>query len=545
MKEPKKRQGTLYQFVLKTWLSYIYLTKIQVRFKNASDFHILKQSFLKRKGKETKQLFFSLGGIYIKIGQFLSNLFHILPEEYLWELQDLQDKVPPKSFIEFSEGWALDHSQKLHEVFSDISETAYASASTAQVHTGFHNGRKVAIKVLYKGIKEEAEGDLKAICRVIWFIDTFVVKISGKEVISQLKEMIRLELNLKNELEALVRTKELFQNEKDFYFPEPILEFCTKNVLVTEFVEGKKIYELSPNFSPNKKNPYLQKLIRAYIIMLFEHRFYHADPHPGNLIFLESGEVCFIDFGAVQSVTIEETKILEKILIGAMRRDYHLIAECLIDLGAVTESLEKEELVQIIKYSLSKLSRILSNTSDFRNIGLETLRPMEDLRFLKEIQVSLKRLFSSLKLPANFLSLHRVLALLLGNFSYLDPTHSIFEYAEKPFSTIVLKGGSLKKLWRDEGEEMLSSLFALPKELNDLLYKINRGEFPPKEGGTSRNTILLEILTFGLLGSIFFFFGMYYAEKSWKEPSLLFYILSGLSFWSLAKSGLMYWKIKQ
>ncbi len=89
----------------------------------------------------------------------------------------------------------------------------------------------------------------------------------------------------------------------------------------------------------------------------------------------------FYRFGAVQSVTIEETKILEKILIGAMRRDYHLIAECLIDLGAVTESLEKEELVQIIKYSLSKLSRILSNTSDFRNIGFETYVPWKTYVF--------------------------------------------------------------------------------------------------------------------------------------------------------------------
>lgn len=544
MKENKKRSSVIYRFVFLTWIQYLVLCKIRKRFLSEPNFITQKQNFLRVKGKEAKLIFFTLGGVYIKIGQFLSNLFHVLPEEFLWELQDLQDKVPPKDFLEFEEGWKLDHKKPLNEVFTNISKVAYASASTAQVHVGYLDSKKVAIKVLYKGIESEATLDLTTISRVIWFVDKFVFKISGKEVIHQLKEMIALELDLRNELKALLRTKELFVSEKDFYFPEPILDYCSQHVLVTEFIEGKKIYELAILESSSKKNPNLEKLIRAYILMIFEFRYYHADPHPGNLIFMETGELCFIDFGAVQSISLEETKILERILLGSMRKDYHLIAECLIDLGAVTEDLKKEELVQIIKYSLTKLSRILANTNHYRNLGLDTLKPGEDLRFLKEIQVSLKRLFSSLKLPPNFLSLHRVLALLLGNFSFLDPSRSIFDYAEKPFSSIVLKGSSLKKLWREEGEEMFSSLFALPKELNDLLYKINRGEFPWKKEEGKETTVLLEILTFGTLGSIFFFFGMYYAEKSWKEPSLLFYILSGLSFWSLAKSSLKYWKFK-
>lgn len=309
---------------------------------------------------------------------------------------------------------------------------------------------------------------------------------------------------------------------------------------MTEFVEGKKIYEIEPLDSYTKKNPNLEKLIRAYILMIFEYRFFHADPHPGNLIFMETGELCFIDFGAVQSISEEETRILERILIGAMRKDYHLITESLFELGAVTESLSKEELIQIVKYSLEKLNRILDSTDHFRNISFDTLRPAEDLRFLKEIQVSLKRLLSSLKLPPNFLSLHRVLALLLGNSSYLDPTRSMIEYAEKPFSQIVLKGSSLKKLWKDEGEEFITSLFSLPKELNEFLYKWNRGEFQTPDSSRKEELRLKEIFTFGALGSIFFFFGMYYSEKFWKEPSILFYILSGLSFWSLAKSSLSY-----
>ncbi|PKA25668.1 ABC1 kinase family protein [Leptospira meyeri] len=544
MNSKKNRSASIYLYVIKTWIEHLILTKFKKKFNSELKYETLRIQFLKQKGKEIKNLFFVMGGVYIKIGQFISNLFHILPEEFLWELQDLQDKIPPREFKEIDERWLRDYGKSMEMIFTNLDKSSYASASTAQVHIGYYNGKKVAIKTLYPKIEEDAVRDLKTISRVIWLIDRFVFKVSAKEVNEQLNTMIRSELDLRGELKNLKYTKQLFALEKDFYFPNPIEELCNKHTLVTEFVEGKKIYEIDPFESHTKKNPNLEKLIRAYILMIFEYRFFHADPHPGNLIFMETGELCFIDFGAVQSISEEETRILERILIGAMRKDYHLITESLFELGAVTESLSKEELIQIVKYSLEKLNRILESTDHFRNISFETLRPAEDLRFLKEIQVSLKRLLSSLKLPPNFLSLHRVLALLLGNSSYLDPTRSMIDYAEKPFSQIVLKGSSLKKLWKDEGEEFITSLFSLPKELNEFLYKWNRGEFQTPDSSRKEELRLKEIFTFGALGSIFFFFGMYYSEKFWKEPSLLFYILSGLSFWSLAKASLSYWKQK-
>lgn len=544
MKSKQNRSISIYSFVLKTYFQYLILSKISKRVLSKEKFDTKRVSFLKQKGIETKHLFFQLGGVYIKIGQFLSNLFHILPEEYLWELQDLQDKIPPRDFYSIDARWQMDYGKSMNQFFTSLDTNSYASASTAQVHIGYYQEKKVAIKTLYPGIEETAKSDLGTISKVIWFVDRFVVRVSGKEVVDQLQSMIHAELDLRTELKNLKILKQMFALEKDFYIPNPVEELCNRHTLVTEFVEGKKIYELDLDLAPTKRSLHLEKLIRAYILMIFEYRFFHADPHPGNLIFMETGELCLIDFGAVQSISEEETQILERILVGSMRKDYHLVSESLMALGAVTDSLSKEELTQIVKYSLEKLNRILADTNHFRNLSFDTLKPGEDLRFLKEIQVSLKRLLSSLKLPPNFLSLHRVLALLLGNSSYLDPTRSMIEYAEKPFSQIVLKGSSLKRLWKDEGEEFLTSLFSLPKELNEFLYKWNRGEFTKPDHLKSEELRLREILTFGFLGSLFFFFGMYYAEKSWKEPSIIFYILSGLSFWSLAKSSLSYWKQK-
>lgn len=538
------RSLLVYSFVIKTWLRYYILSKLQRRFLSETNWEIRKKIFFKKKGREAKHIFFQLGGVYIKIGQFVSNLFHILPEEFLWELQELQDKVPPRPFSEIVSRWSQNFSVPMHEIFANLNEVAHASASTAQVHIGYYKEKKVAIKILYNGIEDQAKSDLKTIKRVIWFFDRLVLSISGKEVSSQLEEMISTELDLRNELRYLKRTKQAFLAEKDFVFPEPVSEFCTKSILVTEFIEGKKIYDFKPEELIAKRNPYLEKMIRAYLLMIFEFRFFHADPHPGNLIFLESGQLCFIDFGAVQEISGDETRLLEKLLLGAMRKDYHLMADTLYELGAVNDHLGKEELCKILKYSMDKLNHILLTTKNFRNLSWDTLKPGDDLRFLKEIQVSLKFLFKSLKLPPNFLSLHRVLALLLGNFSYLDPNRSLFEYAEKPFSQIVLKGSSLRKRWRDEGEEILASSLSLPKELYEFLYQLNRGEFvfqwtEDKKVG-NKQLLLREQFTYGVLGSVFFYFGIYYAEKSWKEPSLLFYILAGIAFWSFARAAWSY-----
>ncbi|GBF49140.1 ABC1 family protein [Leptospira ryugenii] len=534
----------VYLFVLKTWFQYYLKTKFQKPFLSESNWKKKKSNFFQIKGKEAKFIFFRLGGIYLKIGQFLSNLFHILPEEFIWELQDLQDKVPPKDFDEIQKRWLEQFPEPISSYFDTFTEESYASASTAQVHIAHYQGKKVAVKVLYPGIEKEARDDLDTIDTILRWFDFWVLPISATEISTQLRDIVEQELDLRNELQCLTRTKELFQNEKDFVFPDPILDLCKRSILVTEFIEGKKIYDFPPESNGNKKNSYLDKLMRAYLLMIFEHRFFHADPHPGNLIFLETGEICFIDFGAVQTLSANDIGFLEKFLISAIKKDYHLMADTLYQMDAVKDSLAKEDLLQILKYSLDKLQQIMQTTKNYRNLGWETLKPMEDLRFLQEIQLSLRSLFRSLKLPPNFLSLHRVLALLLGNFSYLDPHRSIFEYAEKPFSQIVLKGSHLKRKWKEEGEETFSSLFSLPKELYDFFYKFNRGEVVFRtsmdEQQFKKQILLREQMTFGVLAALFFYFGILYSEKGWKEPSMLFFLFSGVSFWSLAKAAWVY-----
>ncbi len=525
---------------------YLYCVAVYIRYKWLSfssyffpkkDWERKRSHFFQREGKRAKILFFRLGGIYIKLGQFLSNLFHILPEEFLWELQELQDKVPAHPFPEVEKRWNLHFSKKIHEVFDSFEPEAIASASIGQVHVGFFQGKKVAIKILYPGIEAEADQDLRTVKRVLYFFELLIFHISQKEVAEQLETMIREELNLKLEYSNLKKAKTFFQRELDFFIPEPISEFCTSTILVTEFVEGKRFKDLTIDQFKGKKNPYVDKLIKAYILMVFDYRFYHADPHPGNLILMDDGRLSFIDFGAVQEVTRTEAMLIERIVFNYMQRDYYDMAEAFYELGAVKDTMAKKDLVKILEHSMEKLRRLLFSVDNFRNISWEVLKPEEDLLFLKEIQFSIRDLMGFLRLPPRFLTLHRVLALLLGIVSQADPRRSLVDYAEKPFYSIVWKGTSRwRKKWQEEGEEILSRFLSFPKEAHEYFFRKNREDEPDISPFTHRGIILQEQLTYGVLGSLFFYFGNYYSEKPWKEVAILFFCVSGLSFFAFAKA---------
>jgi len=528
-----------YFFGLWMLLQYYFLSQVLVRFSFGS-WEVKRSAFFRKKGQQTRDLFLELGGVYIKLGQFLSNLFHVFPEEFLKELEILQDKVPPHPFSEMEKRWGATHSQSLRETFPDIETIPIASASIGQVHRASWNGRAIAIKILYPGIEAQTEKDLKTIHRLLYLFETFVFAISYNEVSSQLQEMIRGEVNFKHELQNLNKMRKLFAKDPEILIPEPILEFCTSSVLVTEFVFGFRFRDLLPEKPGSRKNPYFEKLIKAYMAMFFEFRFFHADPHPGNLILLEDGRLCFIDFGAVQEISLLESELIEKILLSGARQDYITMAEGLYELKAVKPNLSKEKLIPILQFSMERLRSLMEQTDSFRNLDWEVLNPQEGLVFLQEIQVGFRELMRSLALPPKFLTIHRVLALLLGISSYVDPYKSFLVYAEKPFyQTLAKTGRNRGQRWKEQGEGLLSQLLALPKEALLFFSMQNSQRLPEKE---TKQTSLVEQFVYGILGSVFFFFGSFYTEKSWKETGILFFCMAGLAFWSFAKVSIRFWR---
>ncbi|MCZ8237532.1 MAG: AarF/UbiB family protein [Leptospiraceae bacterium] len=459
----------LFSFFIAIQLYFHYT--IYKKFLNERSFELATKNKWSKISIQTKNKILNLGGIYIKLGQFLSNLNHLLPEEFIEPMQELQDRVPSKSYLEIFKRLELELGMSPEKFFDFIDKQALASASTAQVHFGRYKGRDVAIKVLYPGIEESILKDLKVIYHILKWINNLLISFPYQELFDQLHSLVQQEMDLSLERANTIEMRELFKNDPHIRIPLTLLDLPTKSILVTEFIYGLKITD--PKFlakNQKEKSTIADHLIQAYIKMVFRFRFFHADPHPGNFIIEPDGKICFIDFGAVARITPQEEEALVMILSSSLRSDYQGMVQGFDYLGILKPQTNRKNLIAIIEYSMQKMRRILSNIESFQNISLDVLNLKEDKIFLKKIQTSIHDLIAELNLPANYISLQRVLAQLVGNLALLDPNKSIFDYSERPFRELVLNGKnrlSLDFLW----ETFQALALEINRKLNELFNK--------------------------------------------------------------------------
>ena len=502
-----------------------------------------EEAIYSKLGKDCKELFLNLGGVYIKLGQFLSNMGHILPDYFISAFQDLQDRIPPHSFEEIKLRFYKETGKNIEEVFPEIAKSPLAAASTAQVYQAKLGDEKVVIKILYPGIEKLVEKDLRTILFVMKRINRYLVTYDYKQIHSEVATIITREMDLSEEAKSIEKMANFFASEKDYVFPAVYHDYTTKGILVTKFIEGVKISETRSVAKRNaKKSRPLDLLVRAYILMVFQYRFFHADPHSGNLIYTTDGKLCFIDFGAVSEVTEITAVSLKKIISSAMSKDYYGVIEGMEEMGFFDKNVNKEKLEQIVKFAIEKLERFITNTDFFRNISIEQLNPEEAYIFLKGINSSLSDILKIARVPSNYVMLERTLGLIMGNIAILDPYRSVFDYGENYFQTIAVgDSGILEKMMNEEGKELLATSLLIPGELHKALLTLNRGRFVIHNKDVEKQTEVIYLLgtqtlyTVVTIASIYF--GNYFlGSLNNQYASLFFYSIGALSGLSLLVS---------
>ncbi|EMJ97778.1 ABC1 kinase family protein [Leptospira alstonii] len=511
----------------------------------------VQEKFFRTLGEDCRNFFLSMGGVYIKLGQYLGNLSHIFPDSFTESLQDLQDRVPPHPFPEIEERFRGEFGKEITKVFPDIQNVPEASASTAQVHVASIGGQKVAVKVLYPGIETLIAKDLKNIRSFLKRINRYLFRFEYKKIHEEITYLVTRETDLKLEADSYDRMRQLFAEEPDYVFPKVIRQFSGKSVLVTEFIEGVKITRATPVFKGQAKSRPVELLVRAYVLMIFQYRFYHADPHPGNLIYTPDEKLCFIDFGAVGEMDSTKVFALKKIFLCAIVKDYFGVVDGLEEIGALSASADPGKLEEVVRYSLEKLGRFVADTDYFRNLSLDKIHTREDRLFLKEINSSLKEIFRMIQIPENFIFLERVLGLLVGITAILDPYRTVLDYGEKPFRIVATgKEGGLEFLLLNEDKNLLGNTLSIPGEFYKVLQNINRGRQGIQLREVERHTRKMYVLGHQVLYGGFLIagihFGNYYLEKgmemqSWGcfATSCLFGLVLIYSFWKnkLKKKG--------
>jgi predicted unusual protein kinase regulating ubiquinone biosynthesis (AarF/ABC1/UbiB family) len=313
------------------------------------------------------------------------------------------------------------------ELFRDIDEAPLAAASLGQVHVGhLKDGRKVAIKFLYPGIRGVIAVDMRVLRLAIHVYQWFLPIGKIERVHEQLVDLLRRETDYLHEAECMRRMAKNFEGELGLAFPEPIAELTTKDVLTMTFMEGTKITKLDDIRAMGVlPSDVAVRLVQAFYKMLFVDRFFHADPHPGNfLIEAAKGEaggfrLVVLDFGAICVAREELIDGLIEILQGAFTGDDALVVKGFRAMGFVAASGNDALLERTVKMYFKKLLKLQDRSpSALLRASPEQLEKLAD----PEVERGeLQELMRSFEYPEDWFYVERACVLLFWLAAQIDP----------------------------------------------------------------------------------------------------------------------------
>lgn len=278
-----------------------------------------------------------LGPTFVKLGQLAAARTRILPPEFTDELARLQDQVAPMPFAEVRLVLEEEMRRPFGEVFSHVAEEPLGSASIGQVHRArLLDGSNVVIKVQRRGILSTIEEDVGILRHLAGLAETHFPELRIHQPVALVNELARslqMELDFTAEAAHLERFIWQFEGEPTIHLPAVYIALTTRRVLVMEQVDGIKASNLDALREAGLVLPMLSQRITDLVMkQIFVHGFFHADPHPGNVLILRDGRVCFLDFGQVGLLDLRTRETFIDFVWGIARRNESSVAHALLRL---------------------------------------------------------------------------------------------------------------------------------------------------------------------------------------------------------------------
>jgi predicted unusual protein kinase regulating ubiquinone biosynthesis (AarF/ABC1/UbiB family) len=283
-------------------------------------------------------------------------LSNFLPDYFRKELEELQDKIPPRPLSEISGRIRKELGKDPGLLFAEFDEDPIASASLAQVHLArLHDGRQVAVKVQYLDIEANTKTDLQTINGLLSFYG-FFLRIKGLgNLHGQFSQMIKEELDFRLEAQHIETIAANFAGNPHVFFPKVVHELSTERVLTTEYMQGVNIADLEKLAELNiDRQALAERVVTAYCQMIFTDGIYHADPHPGNILVQPDGSIVFVDFGAVATLSNEMKQGILQFFQGILKRDNDQISAALQQMGLIALHEDTRHVEQLIDYIFSR-----------------------------------------------------------------------------------------------------------------------------------------------------------------------------------------------
>ncbi|QIG39897.1 AarF/ABC1/UbiB kinase family protein [Microbacterium sp. 4R-513] len=442
---------------------------------------------LTRLARKFHALAVSLGGLMIKVGQFLSSRLDVLPPEITKELEGLQDEVPPVEFAAIRRLAEAELGMPLERAYAWVDPAPVAAASLGQAHraqlrpedavyTGFAD---VVVKIQRPGIDEIVDVDLAALRKVAGWLSRVRLVADRVDLPALMEEFGATsleEIDYLHEAENAERFGANFVGDPRVAVPEVAWERTTRRVLTLSDVTAIKINDVDALRAAGiDPTAVAHEFATVMFDQLFRDGYFHADPHPGNIfvtpIAAPPGErqwkLTFIDFGMMGDVPDRLRKGLQRLIIAVAARNGRQMVDSIRDVGVLLPSADTSELERAMTALFAR----------FGGMGFAELQDVDPREF-RDFAVEFGDVVRSLpfQLPENFLLIVRAISLTSGMCSSLDPAFNIWDAVE-PYAAQLLRDerGNFAQAIGKEVVDVAGIAARLPRRLDDAVTRIEEG----------------------------------------------------------------------
>jgi len=437
-----------------------------------------------------------LGTTFIKLGQMLSTRADLVGPLLAQELSQLRSHTPPDPLETVRETIRVELGRPIDEMFVDFDDKPLASASIGQVHKArLRSGENIVIKVQHAGIEQKILGDLDIMGMLAELAQSQVTYLRAYQPVATLREFRRTllnELDFSSERRNLEEFAENFVKAPHVHFPMVYSELCSRRVLTMEMLVG-----ISGEDVPGMRNAgvdlneFAQRGANMYLDMIFRDGFYHADPHPGNLMMLPGGVVGVLDCGMVGRIDETMREEIESLLISIINKDAVELTDSVMRMGSVPADLDRDAL----------RTEVGNFVTEF---GTRSLRDFNLSGALKQMTDIIRRYH--ILLPSSLALMLKTLVMLEGTSRQLNPNFSLAELIE-PYQVKVFKNKmSLDRIFRKlyrayrDWDRLIDML---PRDLAEILRRVRSGTFEMRHEHQHLEEAINR-LVLGILSAAFF-----------------------------------------
>lgn len=417
-------------------------------------------------GERIRRTFEELGPTYVKLGQILSTRKDLFDQDIIDELIKLRDNVEVFDTITAKEIFKSEVGLSINQVFKEFNDKPMAAASIGQVYEAtLKSGEEVIVKIQRPNIENTIKSDIEILQSLASVIKDFKkdIDIDLMPIIEEFQTQLLRELDYNFESINASKFKRMFEDSKDVYIPSIYSEYTTKKVLVMEKIIGVKLSDTKRIKNLGWDVEKISEIgVKSLFKQVFEHGFFHADPHPGNIFVLSRECISYIDFGMIGIVDKKTLTLLNEIALAAVEKNVDRIIYLLIEIDAIDSEVDttglRQDLLYLIHYYYDVPVEKLS-IADILN---------EVFRFFRKYKVTM---------PSQLTTLAKTIVTLEGTGRSLNPNFSVSSIGTEFLKHYYISKFSPERILlnsKQNIDEILVDAKTIPKQVKAILRNLEK-----------------------------------------------------------------------